>query len=117
MPALQQRSNSHIAKQILIIGLLICFCGVGGLTPASQTAAAQVGLPTEQNETSFSINEVPPKPSGLNIYINDYANLLSASDKAKLQQQLQALDEAGQAQVSVLILPDTEQEPILHSKL
>ena len=56
------------------------------------------------------MNKVPSQPTGLEIYVNDYAHLLTPQDAATLQARLQALDEAGIAQVSVLILTDTEQE-------
>jgi uncharacterized protein len=56
------------------------------------------------------VNQVPPTPQGLHIYVNDYVHLLTPQDRAQLQERLQALDESGIAQVSVLILPDTEQE-------
>lgn len=56
------------------------------------------------------INTVPPTPTGLNIYVNDFGGLLTPEDKARLRAQLQALDEAGIAQVSVLVLPDTDRD-------
>ncbi|HEY9744922.1 MAG TPA: TPM domain-containing protein, partial [Oculatellaceae cyanobacterium] len=56
------------------------------------------------------VNDVPPRPEGLNIYVNDYAGLLTPEDKKRLKERLQALDESGIAQVSVLILPDTDRD-------
>lgn len=76
-------------------------------------APQRTTIPPEADQpppTSPVINQIPPTPQGLNIYVNDYANLLTPSDKALLKERLQALDESGVAQVSVLILPDTEQD-------
>lgn len=77
-------------------------------------AVAQVPAATQQvhdeDQRPTPINQVPPKPTGLNIYINDYAQLLKPADRSTLQEQLQTLDEAGVAQIAVVILPDTDLE-------
>jgi uncharacterized protein len=74
-------------------------------------ATTTTQTPTESNTPPAPLmNTIPPTPQGLNIYVNDYANLLSPVDKAQLQQQLRTLDEAGIAQVSVLVLTDTDQD-------
>ncbi len=56
------------------------------------------------------MNAIPRQPRGLHIYVNDYARLLTPEDTALLQERLQAVDEAGLAQISVLILTDTDQD-------
>jgi uncharacterized protein len=76
--------------------------------PTRQSTDIQTASPDEQRVPV--INQIPSTPQGLHIYVNDYANLLTPADKALLQERLQALDEAGVAQISVLILPDTEQD-------
>jgi uncharacterized protein len=82
---------------------------------ASPTAGSQTGETSAASSASDEahrnvVNTIPPRPEGLNIYVNDNAGLLSATDRATLQERLQALDQAGIAQVSVLILPDTDQD-------
>jgi uncharacterized protein len=74
--------------------------------PESATSLQSTASETEPPP----VNAVPPQPQGLNIYVNDYAHLLTPQDRASLKDRLQALDEAGIAQVSVLILPNTDQE-------
>jgi uncharacterized protein len=74
-----------------------------------------------QEQAAPVVNEIPPRPMGLNIYVNDDANLLTPEDRAQLREQLQALDEAGIAQASVLILSDTDRDlsefaPIIMNK-
>lgn len=56
------------------------------------------------------INDVPPKPQGLAIYVTDFGDLLAPADEQILQQRLQALDEQGSAQIAILTLPNTDRE-------
>lgn len=80
-------------------------------TATSPKATLETSVAEEEGTTNASpINQVPPRPTGLNIYVNDYANLLQPADRSTLQEQLQTLDEAGIAQIAVVVLPDTDQE-------
>lgn len=94
--------------------LLTLVCAGLMSMPALVPAAMAQGVPSSQSPLQESapapMNQVPPKPRGLQIYVNDYAHLLRPSDQSALQEQLQALDEAGIAQVSVVILPNTERD-------
>lgn len=56
------------------------------------------------------VNQVPPKPTGKNIYVIDLGDLLSPEDEAAVQARLAALDQEGKAQVSILTLPNTERD-------
>lgn len=82
-------------------------------SPPPHQAVVVAGPEEEDEETANNqppINQVPPKPTGLTIYVNDYANLLQPAHRSTLQEQLQTLDQAGIAQIAVVILPDTDQE-------
>jgi len=76
----------------------------------AETAQGAISTGAASERPVPVVNDIPPTPQGLRIYVNDEANLLSPEDKARLQERLQALDQSGVAQVSVLILPDTDQE-------
>ncbi len=98
----------------LVIGGLLAFGLMDrpGLIPFAQAQnlpAPQASQPDEE-QAPKPVNTVPAKPQGLGIYINDYANLLRPVDRSTLQEQLQALDEAGIAQISVVILPNTDRD-------
>jgi uncharacterized protein len=56
------------------------------------------------------INQPPPAPTGRNIYVVDLGELIEPSDEAALTERLQALDDANQAQMTVLTLPDSDRE-------
>lgn len=80
-------------------------------TPPPQPVPVTLEPPgADTQEEPKPVNQVPPKPSALNIYVNDFAHLLKPADKSTLQEHLQTLDQAGIAQISVLILPNTERE-------
>lgn len=100
---------------------LTVFFGCLGLFffPDEQSLAQNIANPQpgtieldtgEEIKAPMPVNQVPPKPQGLNIYVNDYAHLLQPSHRSTLQEQLQTLDEAGIAQIALVILPDTERE-------
>ncbi len=57
-----------------------------------------------------AVNQVPPAPKGLSIYVQDGGNLLSPADEQQLQTRLSQLDESGIAQIVVLTLPTTDRE-------
>lgn len=83
------------------------------LAQATASSTADTTTPSSGSETSQAsqmMNTVPPTPRGLHIYVNDYAGVLSPEDKATLQERLQAVDEAGIAQISVLVLTDTDRD-------
>jgi uncharacterized protein len=105
------------------LALIGCLCGLTSIYLPTSIALAEETTATtsrkllktealEEYSTSNAppVNQVPPRPTGLNIYVNDYANLLQPAHRSTIQEQLQALDEAGIAQVAVVILPDTERE-------
>lgn len=100
----------------LLLALLLMIGGAGlflTLTPSpvlAQQTASSANQAVEEGAEPKPINDVPPKPSGLNIYINDYANLITPEHRSILRETLQALDEAGIAQISVVVLPNTDQE-------
>lgn len=79
--------------------------GVGFTEPTVPSSSNTV-----EDQAVAPVNEVPPRPTGLHIYVNDYANLLRPSDQSTLQERLQALDEAGIAQIAVVILPNTDRD-------
>ena len=56
------------------------------------------------------INQVPPKPHGIDISVNDFGNLIDPADEETIRNTLKVLDESGKAQVTVLTLPDTDRE-------
>lgn len=100
---------------LLLLSLLLMIGGTGLFfaltpTPAMAQQADPSASPAVEEAEPKPINDVPPKPSGLNIYINDYANLLTPEHRSALRETLQALDEAGIAQISVLVLPNTDRE-------
>jgi len=59
---------------------------------------------------TVSFNDVPPRPLGLDIYIQDLGDLLTPADEQTLQTYLQRLDEMGKAQITIVTLPRTDQE-------
>lgn len=61
-------------------------------------------------ETAAMVDTPPPKPNGMGIYVVDLGNLLDPADETELTDKLSTWDEAGKAQISVLTLPDTNQE-------
>lgn len=68
-------------------------------------------------DRGFIINTVPPKPEGADIYVNDAPALrydalplLDPDDVMTLKNRLRDLDDAGIAQISVLVLPDTDRD-------
>ncbi|HEY9686526.1 MAG TPA: TPM domain-containing protein [Coleofasciculaceae cyanobacterium] len=101
---------------LLALGVSLVLGGTVGWDDSAafaQSALSQAGPRTSTetpSETRQVFNEVPPRPQGLRIYVNDYGNLLTPKDRATLQDRLQALDEAGIAQVLVLVLPDTDRD-------
>jgi uncharacterized protein len=104
-------------RQTLLVWVLILICA--GVSPGllniaapawSQSVDSPALQPPQSDQPAALMNQIPPKPQGLHIYVNDYANLLSGQDRALLQQRLQALDESGIAQAAVVVLPDTEQD-------
>lgn len=100
-------------KPAPVLGLMITLALMAGTIHSFlPNATAQVVEPPQASDIAIPkpVNEVPPKPTGLHIYVNDYANLLTPEDKTTLHDRLQALDEAGLAQVSVLILPNTDRD-------
>jgi uncharacterized protein len=98
----------------LFLFFMLTFLALGwsitALTPSTGYAIAQTTPQDQGDSNSQAVNSIPPTPQGLHIYVNDEANLLDPSDRATLQEKLQALDEAGIAQVSVLVLPDTDRD-------
>lgn len=109
--------KAKVTRQAFPVLILASLCAgiVPGALDGIETVQAQ-SLDSASAEAPQSaqraaiMNNIPPTPQGLNIYVNDYANLLTPENKAQLQERLQALDEAGIAQISVLVLPDTDQE-------
>jgi len=100
----------HI-KMKRLLSVLVCLTVLSFASVGTASALSAEPPPsTEQKQNTQIINTVPPRPQGLNIYVNDFAHLLTPEDKALLQEKLQAVDEAGIAQVSVLILPDTDRD-------
>lgn len=92
---------------------LVCACPFSASFFASPALAQEMTTTEAQSLDEAEpapVNKVPPKPSGLHIYVNDYAHLLRPADRSALQEQLQTLDEAGIAQISVLILPNTDRD-------
>jgi uncharacterized protein len=106
----------HRMLTLLALGVSLVLGGTVGWDDSAafaQSALSQAGPRTSTetpSETRQVFNEVPPRPQGLRIYVNDYGNLLTPKDRATLQDRLQALDEAGIAQVLVLVLPDTDRD-------
>jgi uncharacterized protein len=86
--------------------------------PVSPPTASSEASPEDRSPESTRravINDVPPRPSGLHIYVNDLSGngpdgLLTPEDRGRLQERLQTLDEADVAQISVLVLPDTDRD-------
>ncbi len=90
--------------------LLPCFWLACALNPTALAESSPLPAVNACPENVKPVQEIPPQPHGLDIYVNDYGCLLTPQDKATLQDRLQALDESGIAQVSILILPDTDQD-------
>ncbi len=65
---------------------------------------------TQAQTTLKAVDTIPATPQGLDIYVTDPTGLLTAPDTQRLKIRLQQLDEAGVAQIAVLILPDTHRE-------
>ncbi|WP_405380577.1 TPM domain-containing protein [Phascolarctobacterium sp.] len=61
---------------------------------------------------AFAAPAVPPKPSGNGIYVQDYAGVISASDKQQMLALGQDLDKKTTAQVAVLTVKSLEGYPI-----
>lgn len=80
--------------------------------PVGSSGIAAAASPDTETDKSLqnAVNKAPPTPQGLNIYVTDQAALLEQTDRARLQRSLQALDEAGVAQIAVLILPETDRD-------
>ncbi|WP_303675021.1 TPM domain-containing protein [Vampirovibrio chlorellavorus] len=110
LPHLSRKHASRALRLLMLLALVGCLLlkGLPSDARAQVQNSPQQAQPEDQRPTP--INQVPPKPTGLNIYINDYAHLLKPADRSTLQEQLQTLDEAGIAQISVVILPDTDLE-------
>lgn len=94
---------------ILLLAAVWCWVGSACLTQPVQAQANALFSPSADEQRTV-VNQVPPTPQGLHIYVNDMAGLLTPSDKSLLQDRLQTLDESGIAQISVLILPDTDRD-------
>lgn len=107
-----QRWNRSVSALLFLFTALAISC----CAPFGPCHSAEAQTPNtapqgqEEDQRPAPINQVPPKPTGLNIYVNDYAHLLKPADRSTLQEQLQTLDEAGIAQIAVVILPDTDLE-------
>lgn len=82
-------------------------CALPAISPAQNIPLPAVDTCPENVKP---VQEIPPQPHGLDIYVNDYGCLLTPQDKSTLQERLQTLDTSGIAQISILILPDTDQE-------
>jgi uncharacterized protein len=80
------------------------------LLAQSEQAASASHSVQEPASKVVEMNVVPPKPSGMSIYVNDYAHLLSLDEQSILRDRLQRLDKSGSAQASLLILPGTARE-------
>jgi uncharacterized protein len=113
-PPLNKRLNYRRLIRVLAIALLLLGVLAGSSMPIfrqnawAQTMQAQESQ--DNGDSSQAVDTIPPTPQGLHIYVNDDANLLTPEDQATLREKLQALDEAGIAQVSVLVLPDTDRD-------
>ncbi|MBK8191040.1 MAG: TPM domain-containing protein [Vampirovibrionales bacterium] len=62
-----------------------------------------------------SINSIPAKPQGLDIYVTDLGGLLDDGDRQAVRERLQRLDQDGYAQIAVLTFPATDRELSLFS--
>lgn len=82
--------------------------------PVQQTEGSQKPESAMKAENTvkevIAVNQVPEKPVGRNIYINDLAGLLNPSDRSLLQNRLMLLDDNKIAQISLLILPATDRD-------
>lgn len=111
------RCRSASGGRFILPWMLALLC-LGCWLPPVLAQSAPVTEPleaTSENASPVVIDNVPPRPSGLHIYVNDLSDgesggLLTPQDRARLQERLQALDEAGIAQISVLVLPDTDRD-------
>jgi uncharacterized protein len=106
------RRKERLLKQIFLYGFRALVIGIFAFfSPALVCAEEALTVPSPlQNITRQEINQVPSTPHGHDIYINDFGQLLTPADTLLLQRQLQALDESGLAQVSILTLPNTTRE-------
>ena len=77
------------------------------------------------NTTSTDTSTTPPKPQpdpnitqatlpNLNSPVIDQANLLSSAQQQELSQQILSIHQAGRAQIGIIILASTGQEPIFN---
>lgn len=105
-----QRLLRSLVTAGLLSGLLFLLSSSTVQPAAWAQAVPQSSATSDAEPGSQAVNTIPPTPQGLHIYVNDEANLLTPQDQAALQEKLQALDEAGIAQVSVLVLPDTDRD-------
>ena len=97
-------------KKWLVMLSVAILCGLPSLCFLAGHADDALLTPPHPAGVMRAVNQVPPTPQRLHIYVNDGAGLLTPDDQAALQDQLQALDEQGIAQVSVLVLPDTDRD-------
>lgn len=90
--------------------------GFNPASPANQNAQplpnAPSSSPISNSTANPNLDLVQAQLPALNQPIIDQANLLSAEQKQQLAQQILAIYQVGRAQIGLIILPSTGQEPI-----
>ncbi len=88
------------------------------LPPSNSTSAANQSA-TNNGTTQSTAPRPQPDPNiiqatlpNLNSPVIDQANLLSSAQQQELSQQILSIHQAGRAQIGLIILPSTGQEPI-----
>lgn len=94
------RLSIRRAGVLWVVVVLLLMVGVAFASGAVAAAQAPPAL----------VNQPPPTPVGVGIYVNDLGQILTPDDTARLNQRLAELDAQGLAQISVLTLPDTDRE-------
>ncbi|RYY79752.1 MAG: TPM domain-containing protein [Moraxellaceae bacterium] len=78
----------------------------------SQTASISPNTSLSPSSVQADPNLIQATLPDLNSPVVDQANLLSSAQQQELTQQILAIYQAGRAQIGVIILPSTGQEPI-----
>jgi uncharacterized protein len=100
---------------IVVLTLQCCLPAFALKNPISPSLSPIETLHPSPNEDPVPaevkpVNQVPRKPLGDTVYVQDYAQLLSADDTLRVHEVLKTLDLENIAQVSLVILPATDRD-------
>ena len=93
----------------LLLALVYCCTCLALLSPTA-VQAQLVSLDSKSQEVAAPVNLPTERQRGFSRFVVDQAATLTDAYKAELTRNLAQLDQQGQAQISVVILPNTDRE-------